>query len=162
MIPNPPNPMAGIYGQIGLRPDNSPAIVDGIIEAVTIAAESYRETHKLQGATIIISVPYDPQLRESWNLAEMSLQNAGKPGEAPLYRFDWSKWDVLTVPRPDGTGLPPEWLAQPTARVAKIPAWARDQVLTVDELRRLGAEALAAAEWLQDYSPITDEFGGGL
>lgn len=132
------------------RPDNSPETVADIVSATLSAVTQARAAYQLDDQRVmIVVVPYDPALHESWKQAEPQLA-------AARIQLDWGHWNVWTIPRGEPTGGPPtEWTIRPSHRLASVPAWARGG-LDPDGLRALAAEAMAMAEYLEKPDAVSD------
>lgn len=143
------------------RPEDSETTVAEITEAVFEFARQARMIHKIDADRVLIfTIPFDPNLRKSWQQAEKEMKKGGHK-----IRFDWTKWEVWTVPRGELTGgAVPEWLIHFSDRTACVPSWVAESCrfaghsngkgglikpLSADQLRDLAAECLAMADYLQ-------------
>jgi hypothetical protein len=147
------------------RPADGETTVAEIVEATIAYARSAREAHNLDADRVLtFAIPYDPQLRESWEMAEAMI--VGQPGGDHI-EFDWANWDVWTVPRAGlGACVPSGWYVRPADGKACLPAMVCDPRKSLDpaELRALAAEALAMADFLDQQAATQDAnmIEGGL
>lgn len=152
--------MHPILGNALIRPADSATTVKEIVAATLSMAAQARKAYGLDDDRIlIVTVPYDPFLHESWKRAEQALPDhvGGK-----TIRFDWHKWDLWTIERDDlGGAVPAEWLCKPGEGKAVIPSWAVEP-LNAAELRSLAAGAMAMADYLDREDATANEIEGGL
>lgn len=152
--------MHPILGNALIRPENSSVTVNEIVVATLSMATQARKAYGLDlDRLLIVTPPYDEALRESWHDAEKAL--AEHPGGRKI-RFDWSKWDVWTIERPDlGGGVPAEWLIKPGDGLAIVPGWVVEP-LNPGQLRDLAAGAMAMADYLEKNPADDLTIEGGL
>lgn len=152
------------------RPGPGEITVAEIVKATIEYAATARAQFKIDPDRVLIfTVPYDPELRESWTKAELEIRRGG----AHRIHFDWHKWEVWTVQRGELIGVPTEWRVYPADREAGVPAWVAESCraaghgdrapgahrLDAGQLRTLAAEALAMADYLET---LDDTMPGGL
>lgn len=129
------------------RPEDGPVTVDEIVEQTVAFANQARKAYGLEPERVLImTIPYDPARRESWTNAEtaMSTHPLGR-----YIKFDWTSWNVWTIPRGEHGGVPAEWLVRTGEGNAIIPQWTIEP-LSAAQLRDLAAEAMAVAALLED------------